>query len=206
MARPSRSAPATAAVRELFAAADVIHADGQPMVLASRLLCRHPLPERVATTDLFHDVAERSVLAGATFFMLGATRDSLTSAERNVRRRYPGLRLVGAHHGYFGACEEDEIVDLVNTARPDILWVSLGAPREQAFCARNRERLTGVGVVKTSGGLFDFLSGDRSRAPDWMQVAGLEWLYRLRLEPRRLFRRYALTNPHALFLLMTRSA
>jgi N-acetylglucosaminyldiphosphoundecaprenol N-acetyl-beta-D-mannosaminyltransferase len=70
---------------------------------------------------------------------------------------------------------------------------------------RNRERLTGVGVIKTSGGLFDFLSGERSRAPAWMQAAGLEWLYRMLLEPRRLLVRYAVTNPHAAYLLLTRS-
>jgi N-acetylglucosaminyldiphosphoundecaprenol N-acetyl-beta-D-mannosaminyltransferase len=70
---------------------------------------------------------------------------------------------------------------------------------------RNLDRLTGVGVIKTAGGLFDFLSGERSRAPAWMQAAGLEWLYRTWLEPRRLLVRYALTNPHALYLLLTRS-
>ena len=70
---------------------------------------------------------------------------------------------------------------------------------------KNRERLTGIGVIKTSGGLFDFLSGERSRAPSWMQAAGFEWLYRMLLEPRRLFVRYAVTNPHAAYLLLTRS-
>lgn len=194
------------ATGSLFRAADVIHADGMPMVHLSRFLCRRPLPERVATTDLFHDVARRAVQADASFYMLGAAPAALERAVRNVRRLYPGLRVVGCHHGFFAPSEEARLLAEIDAAGPDILWVSQGAPREQAFALRGRERLSRVGVIKTSGGLFDFLSGDRSRAPGWMQAAGLEWLYRLRLEPRRLFRRYALTNPHALVLLMTRSA
>lgn len=192
--------------KRLFTAADHIHADGMPMVVLSRFLCRRPLPERVATTDLFHDVARRAVEAGASFYMLGATPGALARAERNVRALYPELRLVGSRHGHFTAEEEPAILADIAAAAPDILWVAMGAPREQAFALRNLDRLRGVGIVKTSGGLFDFLAGDRSRAPSWMQAAGLEWLYRLGLEPRRLLRRYALTNPHALFLMFTRSA
>lgn len=195
-----------AEIRALFTAADLIHADGMPMVWASQFLCSRGLPERVATTDLFHDVAARAANSGATFYLLGATADVVARAERNVRRLYPDLQIVGARHGYVRPDEEAEVVEAVNAAHPDMLWVSMGVPREQAFVVRNRARLTGVGLVKTSGGLFDFLAGDKSRAPAWMQAAGLEWLYRLHLEPRRLFLRYALTSPHALFLLVTRSA
>lgn len=191
--------------RELFAAADLIHADGMPMVWASRWLCREALPERVATTDLFHDIARRAVPAGASFYMLGAAPDALAKATANVSRLYPGLRLVGSRSGYFGEAEEPAVLAAIDACRPDILWVSMGAPREQRFAVRARDMLKHVGLIKTSGGLFDFLSGQKSRAPGWMQVGGLEWLYRLALEPRRLFKRYALTNPHALLLLATRS-
>lgn len=194
------------AVAALFRAADTIHADGMPMVHASRLLCTAALPERVATTDLFHDVARRAIPAGVSFYMFGATEAALARAIRNVRRLHPGLRIVGAHHGYVSAEQEAALIADINDAAPDILWVAQGAPREQQFAVRNRARLDRVGLIKTSGGLFDFLSGDRSRAPLWMQRTSLEWLYRLGLEPRRLFRRYALTNPHALLLLITRSA
>lgn len=192
-------------VRGLFCAADVIHADGMPLVIASRRLCRVPLPERVATTDLFHDVAREAIRAGASVYLLGATQGVVEAAVAAVRRLHPALRIVGWRHGYIEPGQEDEVIATLNAARPDIVFVSMGAPREQAFVVRNRDRLTGVGVVKTSGGLFDFLAGARSRAPAWMQDAGLEWLYRMLLEPRRLFRRYALTNPHAIYLLLTRS-
>jgi N-acetylglucosaminyldiphosphoundecaprenol N-acetyl-beta-D-mannosaminyltransferase len=193
------------ALRDLFLASPLIHADGMPLVFASRWRCRTPLPERVATTDLFHDVARIAIGLGATFYMLGGSPEALRKATVNVRRLYPGLKLVGSRHGYFRPEEEDAIVAEIEAARPDILWVAMGAPREQRFAVKNRERLTGIGVIKTSGGLFDFLSGERSRAPSWMQAAGLEWLYRMLLEPRRLFVRYAVTNPHAAYLLLTRS-
>jgi exopolysaccharide biosynthesis WecB/TagA/CpsF family protein len=193
------------AIRELFLASPLIHADGMPLVFASRLRCRMTLPERVATTDLFHDVARLAVERRASFYLLGGTPEVVRRTERNVRKLYPDLLIAGARDGYFGPEDEDEVVAEINAARPDVLWIAMGVPREQAFVVRNLDRLTGVGVIKTSGGLFDFLSGERSRAPAWMQAAGLEWLYRTWLEPRRLLVRYALTNPHALYLLLTRS-
>jgi N-acetylglucosaminyldiphosphoundecaprenol N-acetyl-beta-D-mannosaminyltransferase len=193
------------ALRELFVASPLIHADGMPLVFASRVKCRMALPERVATTDLFHDVAKLAVVRGASFYLLGGTPEVVRRTERAVRKLYPDLILAGVRDGYFGPAEDDEVVAAINAARPDLLWVAMGVPREQGFVVRNLDRLTGVGVIKTSGGLFDFLSGERSRAPAWMQAAGLEWLYRTWLEPRRLLVRYALTNPHALYLLLTRS-
>jgi exopolysaccharide biosynthesis WecB/TagA/CpsF family protein len=194
-----------AAVRALFAAADLIHADGQPLVFASRLRCATPLPERVATTDLFHDVARLAEQAGASFYLLGGTADVIEATVRNVARAYPRLRIAGYRDGYFLPDEETSVVAAINAARPDILWIGMGIPMEQAFSLRHRDRLTGVGLIKTSGGLFDFLSGKNSRAPAWMQAAGLEWLYRAALEPRRLLGRYLRTNPHAVYLLLTQT-
>jgi N-acetylglucosaminyldiphosphoundecaprenol N-acetyl-beta-D-mannosaminyltransferase len=192
-------------VRDLFMDADVIHADGMPLVFASRWLCRRPLPERVATTDLFHDVARLAEMRGTTFYMLGATDATIELAVRRASSLYPRLRICGHHSGYFTREQEPEIVAKINAARPDILWVGMGVPRELWFAARNRHRLNRVGIIKTSGGLFDFLSGKNRRAPDWMQAAGLEWAYRTFLEPQRLAGRYLMTNPHAAFLLLTRT-
>jgi N-acetylglucosaminyldiphosphoundecaprenol N-acetyl-beta-D-mannosaminyltransferase len=192
-------------IRNLFLAADLIHADGMPLVFASRLLCTTPLPERVATTDLFHDVAEMAPARGATFFLLGATSSIIEQAVRQARMTYPGLKIVGYCNGYFSRDQEAHVIQAINDARPDILWLGMGAPSEQLFAVRNRHRLRNVGLIKTSGGLFDFLSGKNRRAPNWMQAAGLEWAHRIFLEPRRLAARYALTNPHALFLLLTRT-
>jgi N-acetylglucosaminyldiphosphoundecaprenol N-acetyl-beta-D-mannosaminyltransferase len=186
----------------LFAEADLISADGQPMVLASRWLTRTPLPERVATTDLFHDVAVRAMGHDLGFYFLGATAEENAKAVSQVRARYPALRIVGARDGYFSRADEPAVVKEIAKLRPDVLWVALGVPREQEFIIRNRRQLRGVGVAKTSGGLFNFLSGTQRRAPDWMQSGGLEWLHRTALEPRRLLWRYASTNLHASYLLL----
>jgi exopolysaccharide biosynthesis WecB/TagA/CpsF family protein len=193
-------------IRELFLAHDLIHADGMPLVLVSRLFHDTPLPERVCTTDLFHDVAALGQERGARIFLLGATQPVVAEAARRAQKLYPDLDIVGHTSGYFrGPGDEGRIIDVVNEAQPDILFLGLGVPAEQDFAVRNRDRLRGVGLIKTAGGLFDFLSGKNARAPAWMQSAGLEWAYRTYLEPRRLAGRYLATNPHALFLLLTRT-
>jgi exopolysaccharide biosynthesis WecB/TagA/CpsF family protein len=192
-------------VRNLFLGADLIHADGMPLVFASRWLSSKPLPERVATTDLFHDVAKLAEARGTTFYLLGGTDATVELAVRRALSLYPRLRICGYQSGYFSSEQEPEIVAKIDAAGPDILWIGMGVPRELAFAARNRRHLRRVGIIKTAGGLFDFLSGKNRRAPDWMQAAGLEWAFRILLEPQRLAIRYLMTNPHAAFLLLTRT-
>lgn len=189
----------------LFRAADLISADGQPLVMASRWRTANPLPERVATTDLFHVVAEKAAARGLTFYMYGANEAENRAAVARVRRAHPGLRIVGHCHGYLTGQALEDKVDEINRLKPDFLWIALGVPGEQRFVTRFTDRLGNVGVIKTSGGLFNFLSGSRSRAPKWMQATGLEWAWRIALEPRRLIWRYATTNPRAMYLLLTRS-
>ncbi|MCA1454369.1 WecB/TagA/CpsF family glycosyltransferase [Bradyrhizobium sp. BRP22] len=189
----------------LFRAADLINADGQPLVTVSRFKSSQPLPERVATTDLFHIVARKAEAAGLSFYMFGADEAENAVAVANVRRMYPRLKIVGHSHGYLRGDALRAKVDEINALAPDYLWVALGVPYEQAFVEEFTPRLSNVGVIKTSGGLFNFLSGTRPRAPQWMQNVGLEWAWRVWLEPRRLFWRYLTTNPRALYLLFNRS-
>jgi N-acetylglucosaminyldiphosphoundecaprenol N-acetyl-beta-D-mannosaminyltransferase len=189
----------------LFASADEIVADGQPMVFVSRLLCHVALPERVSTTDLFHYVAERAVETGVTFYLLGATEQENARAVARVRAMYPGLRLLGGCHGYLrGKALEAKLAE-IDALSPGILWLAMGVPQEQRFVRDHVGKLGRVGVIKTSGGLFNFLSGTNARAPRWLQRAGLEWAFRLWQEPRRLAWRYLVTSPHALYLMITRS-
>lgn len=192
-------------VKALFEEADVIHADGEPMVRASRLVCKHGLPERIATTDLVHDVAKIAQKEDITFYFLGASQDVIERAVANMKERYPGLKFAGYRNGYVKPEDEEAVLAEINKVAPDILWIGMGVPLEQKFIARNRDKLKSVGVIKTSGGLFDFLSGRNKRAPQWMQDYGLEWAYRAWLEPRRLLWRYLTTNPHAIFLLLAKS-
>lgn len=198
-------AAADAGFARILQEADQIVADGQPMVLASRLCCHTALPERVATTDLFHDVAARAEAEGLSFYLFGATPEENARAVDRVRALYPRLRIAGACHGYLSGAALEAQVQEINRAAPDILWLGLGVPHEQHFVQRHRAALSAVGMIKTSGGLFNFLSGSRKRAPGWMQKASLEWAWRVWLEPKRLFWRYALTNPRAIYLMARRS-
>jgi N-acetylglucosaminyldiphosphoundecaprenol N-acetyl-beta-D-mannosaminyltransferase len=186
----------------LFRDADQIFADGQPLVLASRLLCSVHLPERVATTDLFHDVAKLAEREGMTFYLLGSTEAGNSKAVAGIKARYPGLRIAGHCHGYLAGEALERKLDEINALAPDILWLGLGVPREQMFVRDFASRLSNVGVIKTSGGLFDHLAGKVPRAPLWVQKAGFEWLWRVLMEPRRLFWRYFTTSPRAIYAIL----
>ena len=191
--------------KALLTQADEIHPDGMPMVLLSRLLTQNPLRERVATTDLVHAVAAEAERKGISFYFLGGTSEINQRAVKRMREIYPNLVFAGASHGYLSAEQEADLVEEIAQLKPDILWIGLGVPLEQQFVARNIEKLRGVGVIKTSGGLFDFVSGKSNRAPKWMQNCGLEWVYRTMLDPRRLAMRYLITSPIALQQLLTKS-
>jgi N-acetylglucosaminyldiphosphoundecaprenol N-acetyl-beta-D-mannosaminyltransferase len=193
-----------ATFRDHFQQADIIHADGQAAVFASRLTSS-PIPERSATTDFIHDAARLGAEHGLRFFLLGATEEANAEAARILEQTYPGLKIVGRRHGYFSRDEEEDICDEINLTMPDVIWVGLSVPLEYAFAARNRSRLK-AGWLVTCGGCYNFITGAYRRAPEWMQAAGLEWLFRLIREPKRLFWRYAVTNPLAIFLLLTRTS
>jgi N-acetylglucosaminyldiphosphoundecaprenol N-acetyl-beta-D-mannosaminyltransferase len=191
--------------RRFHEIADHVHADGQPLVLMARLLASPPIPERSPVTDFFHDAAFAARERGLRFYLLGATEENNAACADIMRARYPGLVIAGRRHGYFQPDEEAEICAGINATRADVVWVGLGIPLEQAFCVRNRHRIK-AGWLIAAGGCFNYVSGHYGRAPRWMRLAGFEWLYRLWREPRRLFWRYATTNPHALYLLLTRTS
>lgn len=190
---------------KLFALSDQIVADGQPLVTASRFLCAEPLPERVATTDLFHDVARLAEDTGTTFYLFGATEAENDRAVAAARAIYPRLEIVGASHGYLKGEALDAKLAEINELGPDILWLGLGVPREQIFFRDHGKALGNVGLIKTSGGLFDHMAGKTRRAPLLVQRLGFEWLWRVLMEPRRLFWRYLTTNPIALYAILRAS-
>jgi exopolysaccharide biosynthesis WecB/TagA/CpsF family protein len=184
--------------------ADIIHADGGVIVAASRLT-RARIPERTATTDFIHHAARAAPEAGGLrFFLLGSTDEVNRAAGEKLMQLYPGVTIAGHHHGYFEPDEEGRICDLINASNADVVWVGLGKPLEQRFCVRNRSRIR-AGWILTCGGCFHYLTGDYRRAPLWMQKAGLEWLHRMVFGPRYLIGRYLATNPHALYLIATRT-
>jgi len=171
---------------------DLILADGVPVVWASRLLGR-PLPERVAGIDLMHGMLRRGDAHGYRIYCLGASEDVLAAAVGRIAADYPHVRVVGRHHGYFTREKEPAIVAAVAEAKPDILLVGMSSPKKEHFLACWGDQL-GVPVCHGVGGSFDVLAGKVRRAPLTWQRLGLEWLYRVKQEPRRLWRRYLVTN------------
>ncbi len=190
--------------RAVFGQADMVHADGQPVVIGSRLLTDTPIPERTATTDFIHDAAKAAAEKGLRIFLLGATEDVNARCAEILRLQYPGLKVAGRRNGYFKREDEAAVCEQINKSGADIVFVGLSVPLEYEFCVRNKTRLK-AGWVVTCGGCYNFVTGDYRRAPGWMQKYSLEWLYRLVREPRRLFWRYAVTNPLAAFKILTRT-
>jgi N-acetylglucosaminyldiphosphoundecaprenol N-acetyl-beta-D-mannosaminyltransferase len=190
--------------RKQLAQADLIHADGEPIVFASKLLTGTPVPERSATTDFLFDAAQAAEQHGLKFYLLGSTEEINARAAENLNKTYPGIEIVGRRNGYFPREAEEAICEEINASGADVVWVGLGVPLEYEFCLRNKLQLK-VGWVVTCGGCFNFAAGDYVRAPRWMQDNGLEWLHRLWREPRRLFWRYLVTNPVAIAMLLLRT-
>jgi N-acetylglucosaminyldiphosphoundecaprenol N-acetyl-beta-D-mannosaminyltransferase len=189
----------------LIDSADYISADGQPLITASHLFSRLPLPERVATTDLYPLVALMAPPTGVSFYLFGGDEAANRGAFETTKGVVPGLDIRGRSHGYLQGAALEAKLDEINALAPDILWLGLGVPREQKFVRDYAHRLKNIKIIKTSGGLFDFISGAKPRAPAWMQHAGLEWAFRLGVEPRRLVLRYLTTNPVAAYLLLTQT-
>lgn len=190
--------------RAALDAADIVHADGGVIVAASRAMGAGAVPERSATTDMIHDAAAAAAEAGLSFYLLGGTEEVNAECCRRLEALYPSLMLAGHRHGYFSDAEEPAICEAINESGADVVWVGLGKPKEQVFSVRNRDRLR-AGWLVTCGGCFNFVTGHYARAPGWMQRSGLEWAHRLASDPKKLFWRYATTNPHALYLIAART-
>lgn len=181
-------------LREAYGQADLVLADGFPLVWASRWLGR-PLPERVPGSDLVPQLFD-SVGAGETLriFLLGAAPGVATRAAKRISRRWPAVQIVGAYSPPMGfesdRAENDRILARINEVRPDVLVIGLGAPKQECWIYRHRSNVAAK-VALCVGATIDFMAGERKRAPRWMQRIGLEWLFRMCGEPRRLVKRYA---------------
>jgi N-acetylglucosaminyldiphosphoundecaprenol N-acetyl-beta-D-mannosaminyltransferase len=190
-----------AQLRRAILDCDLINVDGQPIVWASRLLGR-PLKVRVTGTDLFDALVARSAQRGWRPFLLGATQEVVEKAAQVLMKKHPALQLAGWRNGYWSAEEEKNVVAEIRKANPDILFVGMSSPKKEIFLARWKSELR-VPFVMGVGGTFDVVAGKVKRAPLWMQRSGLEWLYRLLQEPRRMWRRY-LVEDMAFFPLVWR--
>lgn len=194
-----------AAMHSLYKRADYIDADGMWLVFASKMLGWKKLTERVSTTDFFHDAAKAAELNGLSFFILGSTEKNNEAACAKIKGMYPGLKIAGSHHGYFGEKDEDAVIEKICSSNADMLWVAMGYPRQELFVDRNAPKLCGVTWIKTCGGLLEHVLELHPRAPLWVQKIGFEWLHRMLQEPRRLGVRYLRTNPLAMWHLLTKT-
>ena len=178
--------------KAIIETADLVYADGMGVVWASRLFGA-PLPQRLTAADFIDDLCRLCESRGFSIFLLGSEPGVALLAKQRLEERFPKLKIVGAESGFFRQDEEDAILQRIKEAAPDILLVGMSVPRQELWIRRHIEAL-GVPVCWGVGALFEYISGIRSRAPRWMRNCGLEWLYRLLLEPSRLWRRYLIGN------------
>ena len=179
-------------LRDAVAGCDLVLADGQSVVWASRLLGA-PLPERVAGIDLFLRLLAEAERRGLSVYFLGARRDVLDRTIAELRRCFPELRVAGHRDGYYPVPDSARVADEIAGSGADLLFLGMTSPRKERFVAEYGRR-TGASVVHGVGGSFDVIAGVVRRAPLAWQKAGLEWLYRAMQEPRRLGGRYLTTN------------
>jgi N-acetylglucosaminyldiphosphoundecaprenol N-acetyl-beta-D-mannosaminyltransferase len=175
----------------------IVVPDGMPLVWAANLLGER-LEDRVYGPELMLRYSDRCAERGHRVWLYGGRdQGSLVQLALSMRRRHPGIKIVGGYSPPFRALtpdEEDALVEQINAAKPDVLWVGIGVPKQEKWMAHMRDRLD-VPVMCGVGAAFDFHAGRVPQAPRWMQERGLEWIYRIAQEPRRLLPRYLYFNP-----------
>lgn len=179
-------------LRQSLEEASFTVADGAPVVWLSRL-CGCALPQRVAGIDIMYSLLALANRRGYNVYFLGAKPEVVERVVEDVRSTYPGVRIAGYQDGYFSAEQEPAVAEAIRASAADILLVAVPTPKKEHFLCTWRRHM-GVPVCHGVGGSFDVVAGVTKRAPGWMQRCGLEWLYRVGQEPRRMWKRYLVTN------------
>ncbi|MFK7779188.1 MAG: WecB/TagA/CpsF family glycosyltransferase [Gimesia sp.] len=180
-------------LREIIAGCDMINVDGMPIVWASKLLGA-PLPCRVAGVDLFQNLIKTCAEKGYRPFFFGATEEVVNKVVETFRGLYPTLEIAGYRNGYYDIRDEKNIAEMIRDSKADMLFVGFSSPKKEKFLNKWMPVMQSPFCMGV-GGSFDIVAGKTKRAPKWMQEAGLEWFYRILQEPRRMWKRYAKTNP-----------
>jgi len=184
-------------LREIYNSADIVTADGVPVVWASKLL-KTPIRGRVTGLDLLPKFAEKASKKGYKFFLMGASEGVAEKLTEVLETRFPGLEIAGTYSPPFAETfteeENEKMINMINQSGADVLWVSLTSPKQDYWIAEHFEQLD-VSVAAGVGAAFDVVAGNITRAPLWMQKSGLEWLFRLINEPGRLSKRYLIEAP-----------
>jgi N-acetylglucosaminyldiphosphoundecaprenol N-acetyl-beta-D-mannosaminyltransferase len=190
--------------RKLYDEADCVFADGMPLLWGAKFLGL-PLKEKISGSDLFPELCRVSARKGYRLFFLGGREGAAAQAADILRKKYPGIDIAGVYSPPMGfekdRAENEKIVRMIKEAKTDILFVGLGAPKQEKWVYCHR-REYGAGISIGIGVTFEFTAGMVKRAPVWMQKAGLEWTWRLFMEPKRLWRRYLVEDTRFLSLLL----
>ncbi len=178
---------------------DLINIDGMGVVWGARL-CGHHVPERVSGVDIMEHLLALCAAKGYRPYFFGAKQDVLERAIQNIKAQYPAIEIAGHRNGYFSAADEEGIIRDIANSNADCLFIAISSPTKERLLAQYKDTIN-VPFLMGVGGSIDIKAGITKRAPLWMQKAGLEWLYRMLQEPRRMCRRYAVTNSKFLWLL-----
>jgi len=176
---------------------DLVLADGMSVVWALRL-ARTPVPERITGVDLMARLLEEGAARGYSAYFLGAREEVIRRLAEECATRYPGLVVAGYRNGYFSPEDQPAIVKEIRARAPHLLFVGMPSPFKEVFCEQFREALD-VPVLMGVGGSFDVLAGYVARAPAWLRAVGMEWSWRLLMEPRKMWKRYLTTNTEFLW-------
>jgi N-acetylglucosaminyldiphosphoundecaprenol N-acetyl-beta-D-mannosaminyltransferase len=182
-------------LRRALQTSDLVYCDGYGVRLAARLIGL-PVPHRMTGADWIWGAAALCQESGRSIYLLGSDPGASAEAAEALRRWYPRLRVTGTHHGYFelGSEHSERVLEHISEHRPDLVLVGMGTPQQELWVERYFERID-ASVIWTVGALFDYVAGRTPRAPHWLADHGLEWIFRLAVEPRRMWRRYLLGNP-----------
>jgi N-acetylglucosaminyldiphosphoundecaprenol N-acetyl-beta-D-mannosaminyltransferase len=194
---------ATPGLGDALRRADLVYCDGYGVRLAARVL-NMPVPHRMTGADWIWGLAALCEVSGHPIYLLGSEPPIAREAAARLRRWYPRLDVVGAHHGFFGvdSPHNERVIEDIRAHQARIVLVGMGTPKQELWADRYADQLDGA-VVWTVGALFDYLSGHTPRAPRWLADNGLEWIFRLAIEPQRMWRRYLIGNPVFLSRVMT---
>jgi N-acetylglucosaminyldiphosphoundecaprenol N-acetyl-beta-D-mannosaminyltransferase len=180
---------------DLYNKADIVGIDGMPFVRWARAFYNKKA-DRFYAPDLMLEAASKTKEYGYTFFLYGGSPGAPDKIEHYLRDKFEGVKVVGKYSPPFRPLTEEEdqaVCDMINAAKPDIVWVGLGSPKQDVWISEHRERVRGT-IMVASGATFDFFSGRIRQAPEWIRNAGFEWLYRLTKDFRRLWVRYTVYN------------
>ena len=182
-------------LRRALESAELVYCDGYGVRLAARVL-EVPVPHRMTGADWVWGLAALCEAAGSSLYLLGSDPPIAQQAATRLKRWYPDLNIAGSHHGYFDldSPHNERVIEDINSRDPDIVIVGMGTPKQELWVQRNAHRLN-ADVLWTVGALLDYIAGRVPRAPRWLSDNGLEWIFRLAVEPHRMWKRYLLGNP-----------